>query len=45
MLRNTSRRRLSLVDCSSFQVMRRLAVSEAFTFDKHFSGQGFRVPG
>ncbi len=46
MLRNANRRRLSLVDCSSFQVMRRLAVSEAFAFDGHFSEQGFRVrPG
>lgn len=46
MLRNANRRRLSLVDCSSFQIMRRLAVNEAFTFDKHFSEQGFRVlPG
>jgi uncharacterized protein len=46
MLRNANRRRLSLVDCSSFQVMRRLAISEAFTFDGHFSEQGFRVqPG
>lgn len=46
MLRDANRRRLSLVDCSSFQVMRRLVISEAFTFDRHFAEQGFRVhPG
>jgi predicted nucleic acid-binding protein len=35
------RRNLSLVDCSSFEAMRRLSVSTAFTFDKHFVEQGF----
>jgi uncharacterized protein len=46
MLRTANRRRLSLVDCSSFQIMRRLALNEAFTFDPHFGEQGFRVlPG
>lgn len=41
----SDRRRLSLVDCSSFQVMRRLGLAAAFTFDRHFADQGFtRVP-
>lgn len=41
-----NRRNLSLVDCSSFQVMRRLGVRSAFAFDQHFREQGFRVlPG
>lgn len=37
----TSRRRLSLVDCSSFEVMRRLNVRRAFAFDGHFEEHGF----
>jgi predicted nucleic acid-binding protein len=46
MLRTANRRRLSLVDCTSFQVMHRLAVADVFTFDPHFTEQGFRVlPG
>jgi predicted nucleic acid-binding protein len=35
------RRQLSLVDCSSFETMRRLGISTAFTFDRHFAEQGF----
>lgn len=37
------RRKLSLVDCSSFHVMRSRAVRSAFAFDPHFVEQGFRV--
>ena len=35
------RRDLSLVDCVSFEVMRRLGVERAFAFDRHFRQQGF----
>jgi predicted nucleic acid-binding protein len=35
-------RDLSLVDCSSFEVMRDNAVQTAFAFDAHFSQQGFQ---
>jgi len=35
------RRRLSLVDCASFDFMRRLGLTCAFTFDRHFADQGF----
>ncbi len=35
------RRRLSLVDCISFDVMRRLGTERAFTLDEHFREQGF----
>lgn len=37
------RRRLSLVDCSSFTVMRRLGLHHAFAFDRHFAEQGFEM--
>jgi predicted nucleic acid-binding protein len=37
------RRRLSLVDCTSFEVMRRLEVHECLAFDPHFAEQGFAV--
>ena len=37
------RRRLSLVDCSSFEVMRRLRIRRAFAYDKHFAEQGFEM--
>lgn len=37
------RRELSLVDCSSFQIMRRLGIDTVLTFDPHFGDQGFRV--
>lgn len=38
-----SRRELSLVDCSSFLVMRRLGLKSAFTFDEDFGDQGFET--
>jgi uncharacterized protein len=38
-----SRRRLSLVDCISFEIMRRNGISSSFTFDSHFKEQGFRL--
>jgi predicted nucleic acid-binding protein len=38
-----NRRPLSLVDCSSFETMRRLGLDTVFTFDDHFREQGFNV--
>jgi predicted nucleic acid-binding protein len=38
-----SRRRLSLVDCASFECMRRAGLDRAFCFDPHFAEQGFAV--
>ena len=35
------RRRLSLVDCSNFVLMRRRGLDTAFAFDDHFPEQGF----
>ncbi|NIA28792.1 MAG: PIN domain-containing protein [Actinobacteria bacterium] len=40
-----SRRKLSLVDCSSFIIMRKLSIETAFTFDKHFLEEGFTCLG
>ena len=37
------RHKLSLVDCVSFLTMRSHSVSDAFSFDKHFSEQGFTI--
>ena len=36
------RRDLSLVDCTSFELMRRHGLDTAFTFDADFEEQGFR---
>lgn len=36
-------RSLSLVDCVSFDLMRRLGLETAFAFDAHFVRQGFRA--
>jgi len=38
-----ARRKLSLVDCISFQTMRESGVRTAFCFDSHFREQGFQV--
>lgn len=38
-----SRKKLSLVDCVSFQIMREHGVDSAFCFDAHFREQGFRT--
>lgn len=37
------RRQLSLVDVASFDCMRRRSISRAFTFDRHFAGEGFAI--
>lgn len=36
-----SRRRLSLVDCTSFEIMRRRDIRRAFAVDGHFPEHGF----
>jgi uncharacterized protein len=35
------RKQLSLVDCSSFEIMRRDGIRKVFTLDKHFREYGF----
>lgn len=37
------RRMLSLVDCTSFDLMRTLGIRSAFAFDRHFREQGFTL--
>ena len=37
------RKKLSLVDLTSFECMRKLHIREALTFDHHFSEQGFKI--
>jgi len=39
------RRQLSLVDCTSFEMMRRLEVREFLAFDQQFAEQGFSPVG
>jgi uncharacterized protein len=36
-----NRRNLSLVDCTSFEIIRQAKLEQVFTFDLHFSEQGF----
>src|ERR1700731_521402 len=38
-----ARKKLSLVDCVSFQIMRQQGVRAAFCFDSHFREQGFEI--
>ena len=40
-LLSASRRQISLVDCVSFEAMRRLGLKMALAFDRHFGEQGF----
>jgi predicted nucleic acid-binding protein len=39
----TNHRKLSLVDCTSFEILRTQHVEKVFTFDSHFSEQGFNI--
>jgi predicted nucleic acid-binding protein len=40
-LLTASIRKLSLVDCIAFEIMRRQGIKTAFAFDRHFLQQGF----
>lgn len=42
-LLSANRRNLSLVDCSSLEIIRGLGLDTVFTFDTHFQEQGIRV--
>ncbi len=39
----TGRRKLSMVDCTSFEVMRARGLRTVFAFDRHFREQGFQT--
>jgi len=39
-----AQRDLALVDCTSFEVMRREGVRHAFAFDRHFQDRGMVLP-
>jgi len=41
-LLTASKRKLSLVDCVSFETMRNSGIKTVFAFDSHFREQGFR---
>jgi uncharacterized protein len=41
-LLTASKRKLSLVDCVSFETMRTLGIKTVFAFDPHFAEQGFK---
>ena len=38
-----NRRNISLVDCTSFEIMRQMGFDKVLTFDPHFREQGFNV--
>ena len=38
-----NRRRLSLVDCVSFEFMRRQGISDVLGLDRHFEEAGYRL--
>lgn len=42
-LRLSSRRKLSLVDCAGFEVMRMQGIARAFSLHRHFRQAGFSV--
>jgi uncharacterized protein len=41
-LLSATRRKLSFVDCVSFEIMRTLGIKTVFAFDPHFAEQGFQ---
>ena len=43
LLLQENRRRLSLVDCVSFEACRQHGIESVFAFDQHFSEQGFSI--
>ena len=44
-LLTANRKKISLVDCTSFSIMREHHIPQVLAFDRHFSEQGFQVIG
>ena len=44
-LLTAKRKNVSLVDYTSFEIMRAMGIKRVFTFDNHFREQGFRAVG
>lgn len=42
-VKTINHRNLSLVDCTSFEIMREMGIENVFSFDSHFSDQGFSI--
>jgi predicted nucleic acid-binding protein len=42
-LLTASRKKLSLVDCVCFEIMRNIGIKKIFAFDPHFEEQGFET--
>jgi len=42
-LLTAARRHLSRVDCASFELMRRLGLTDVLALDTHFARQGFNL--
>ena len=40
-LLSAGKRKLNLVDCAGFEIMRQMGLNHVFTFDSHFRSQGF----
>lgn len=40
---DAGRKKLSLVDCVSFEIMKRRHIDRAFAYDRHFEGEGFAL--
>ncbi len=44
-LTSSGRRGPGMVDCVSFEIIRRSAIDKVFAYDKHFEGRGFELVG
>lgn len=42
-VKTINHRNLSFVDCTSFEIMRRMGIENVFSFDSHFTDQGFSI--
>jgi predicted nucleic acid-binding protein len=45
LLASSGKRSPSLVDCVSFEIIRKSAIDRAFAYDHHFEDRGFKLVG